>query len=184
MDRLGPKPGAWLWPASAFVGGVAAFVVAVLQERRCFNKIAPLPSSDAVVMHREPVGVEPAETYRDFKFFADELGILYHDPANRRLLLVTTSHCCALHDADVIALTKGEGSGGSGVRVDARVGSADVSVVLSARKDLYDPNNLGRPYDPKGYFMERLLRTLKASGFGPELVGAHEFEDGLEDDEL
>ena len=178
--RLHTSAPVWLWPAGALAAGILFIWVGLRAETRRFPRIAPLPGRDAGNLESEPVGIEPAETYRNLKLFVDDLGILYHDPANARLLLMSTANCCNLCAADVTSLSKGEGGAGSGVRVDVRVGSTTLSIVLSARKHLFDPENLDQPYDPKGYFLERLRRTLEGGG-EDGVMAAGEFDDELED---
>ena len=177
--RLHTPAPAWLWPTGALAVGILFIWVGLGAETRRFRRIAPLPGRDSGNLGSEPVGIEPPETYRHFRIFADDLGILYHDPANARLLLMSTSHCCCRCAPDVISLSKGEGGLGSGVQVDVRVGSTTLSLVLSARKHLYDPENPEQPYDPKGYFLEGLRRTLQ--GGREDGVVAQEFDDELEE---
>jgi hypothetical protein len=158
-----PMPGVGM--IGAVVGsvliGVGALAVAMTGEKRCARRIAG-PGREFDVFPREMVGIEPSETYKKFKMMPDDLGWLYHDSVSRRLLIAGATHWYCLCAGDVVALEKGEGGvGGSGVRVDVRVGSAAVlSLVLSARKDLSDPDNPGLSYDPKMHFRRRLGRTL------------------------
>jgi len=157
LRPAGPR---WVMPLASAAIALVAFVLTMTREKRCFSRIAPLTFPGAEFLHREPVGIEPAETYNKFKIIADDLGLLYHDIADSRLLIMSAGHCYCICAADVLSLQRGEGGVGSGVQVDVRIGSSVLRIVISAREGLHDKEDLAAPFDAKGYFLRRLNQTL------------------------
>jgi hypothetical protein len=151
----------WAGPLGiAFLVRLVLLGVPVWAELRTVGVIAKSRPIPAGFVGLESVGVEPAETYHRVKLLADEVGVLRHDVAGRRLLIDGLSHRYLICAPDVVKMELGSVKLGSGVRLDVRVGSSTLAFVISSRlggqQSQVEPN-----LDSRVMFARRLARTLQ-----------------------
>lgn len=127
-----------------------------LAARRMGRGRPPLPEAFG---EAHAIAIEPVGTYGRFKLVGDDVGLLWHDPYDRRLLIDGAAHrylICA-DDVELIAAIGGPMS--SGNRIEVRVASQRMSFVIAAIEPLpFSPDyaTLG----PRGQLRRRIEQTL------------------------
>jgi hypothetical protein len=149
----------WVVAGVALVLAVVWLVLAVsVAETKIFRVVSSRSIAPTTIHMRERVGIEPAETYKNFKVIADDLGMMYLDEPNRRLLVDGTRHRISLCGEDVRSTALGAVKLGSGVQIQFEIDGTPLDIVISARGGV--PATPDEPLDQRKRLAQRIRTTL------------------------